>query len=73
MNNEEKSIMLAKAGWHTWYNPEYWVHPKVVADPNSQDYTSYGMGLEEAYEFETQNIAPVPLPKYTFSGNPIHA
>ena len=41
-----------KLGWETWYNDNYWVHEKTISDPKSQDYTNYGMNLEdmEAYE-----------------------
>lgn len=39
-------------GWHTYYHPNYWVNKKVVDDPTRQDYTDYGMSLDEAIEWE---------------------
>lgn len=43
---------LERLGWHTYYNPAYWVHPKTVQDPKRQDYTNYGMSFAEAVEYE---------------------
>lgn len=54
----DKTAFLIDKGWSTWYNPDYWVHPKIVQDETKQDYTNYGMSLEQAYEFETNNQEP---------------
>jgi hypothetical protein len=51
---------LEERGWGTWYHPNYWVHKKVIANPEVQDYTNYGMTLEEAYRFETENHPKIP-------------
>lgn len=53
-----KIKILESAGWHTWYNPNYWVHQKLIKDPLSQDYTNYGLNAEDAYIFETTNQKP---------------
>lgn len=58
MTLQEKIDLLKKYGWHTWYNENYWVNPKTIINPKIQDYTNYGMSLEKAYEFETQNKKP---------------
>jgi hypothetical protein len=55
MTLQEKIDLLKQNGWHTWYNENYWVHTKTVVNPKVQDYTNYGMSLEAAYEFETQD------------------
>ncbi len=55
MNKRE---VLEKAGWSLWYNDNYWVHPKTITDPKSQDHTNYGMSLDDAYTFEVNNLAP---------------
>lgn len=52
MNRDEKKKFIEKCGWETWYHPNYWVHPKTIKDPQSQDYTNYGMSLEKSYEWE---------------------
>lgn len=39
-------------GWHTWYNENYWVHPETVENPKTQDYTNYGITLEDAVRWE---------------------
>ncbi len=49
---------LLENGWSTWYNKNYWVHPKTVKDPAEQDYTDYGLTAYEAYEFETKDCPP---------------
>jgi hypothetical protein len=49
---------LAERGWSAWYHPDYWVHRKMVADPNRQDYTDYGLKKREAYAFEVLGIEP---------------
>lgn len=51
---------LISKGWDTWYNDDYWVHPKTVADPTRQDYTYYGMSFEKAVEWERENRQPIP-------------
>lgn len=51
---KEKEKYLLKRGWSTWYSSDYWINPKVVQDPTSQDYTYYGMALEMAYRFEIE-------------------
>lgn len=59
--NKEKYIItkfLIKRGWSTWYNPNYWVHPKTVNDTLKQDYTNYGMDLLSAFVHEVENISP---------------
>jgi hypothetical protein len=43
---------LKARGWHTWYNPNYWVHRDSVERPNEQDYTNYGMCFEDAVRYE---------------------
>ena len=55
--NEMKRV-IESAGWHTWYHPNYWVHQDLVTDPKAQDYTNYGMTLEEAYEHELDGRKP---------------
>lgn len=47
---------LLDNGWSTWYNKNYWVHPKTVEDPCVQDYTNYGMTAYEAYRFEIEDL-----------------
>lgn len=47
----DKEALIKKLGWSQWYHPDYWVNPK--ASPQGSDHTYYGMGLEEAYKFET--------------------
>lgn len=47
-----KETYLRNRGWNTWYNEDYWVHPKLIHSPLSQDYTNYGMSLDKAYEWE---------------------
>lgn len=49
---DDREELLRERGWSQWYNPNYWVHPKTIINPYVQDYTNYGMSLEEAYEFE---------------------
>jgi len=48
----DKENYLIKQGWDTWYNDNYWVHPDLVEDPNVQDYTHYGVSLEDAIKIE---------------------
>lgn len=54
----KKEKFLRDRGWGTWYNPDYWVHPKTIKDPKSQDYTNYGLNLDRAVEFETSEEEP---------------
>jgi hypothetical protein len=49
---------LPERGWYTWYNDNYWVHEKLVADPTRQDPTDYGLNAKMAYAFEVLNIEP---------------
>ena len=55
----EKQAYLKKHGWHTWYNPDYWVNPKVIADPKSQDYTNYGMTIDDAVVWQWNRVGKV--------------
>lgn len=50
---------LKKRNWHTWYNKDYWVSKKVIADKSEQDYTDYGLNKEDAFMFEILDIKPV--------------
>ena len=52
MTLEEKQEFLKSKGWSTWYNPKYWVHPEMVEDPASMDYTNYGMNIDDAIRYE---------------------
>lgn len=61
MEIELMKAVLLKSGWSLYYNDNYWVHPKVVADKATQDHTNYGMTLENAYEFEVNNKPPLPM------------
>jgi len=49
---------LEAKGWHTWYNENYWVNKKVVSDPTAQDYTNYGMSMDDAVAFEKKGKKP---------------
>lgn len=49
--SQSKEFLLSR-GWSTWYSENYWVHPESVEDPKSQDYTNYGMSLEDAVKYE---------------------
>lgn len=57
-NEKEEIKFLESKGWHTWYNDDYWVHPKTVADRSRQDYTNYGMSRSEAVAFEKEGRRP---------------
>ena len=59
MDNINKEKYLKKKGWSTWYNPNYWVNPKMIVDPESQDYTDYGMSLGDAYVWESNRLGKV--------------
>jgi hypothetical protein len=58
MTEEEKAAWLIERGWSTYYNPRYWVHPKTVADPSQQDYTNYGMLIDDAVAYENIGCPP---------------
>lgn len=60
LDDEEKRRRLHEAGWHPWYNADYWVNPKTVQNPKIQDYTNYGMPLEKAWAYELNNEQPSP-------------
>lgn len=51
-------LFLKKRGWSTWYNENYWVHPKCVEDGTRQDYTRYGMSIESALIHEVEEFPP---------------
>lgn len=59
---KEQEKFIKSKGWGTYYDPKYWVHPKVVEDSKRQDYTNYGMDINSAYCFEK-----LDLPKFEFS------
>ena len=58
MSEAEKMAFVKERGWSTWYNEAYWVNPATVADPKQQDYTNYGMSLDDAIRWE--NIGRPP-------------
>lgn len=58
--DEEKERFLREGGWETWYSPGYWIHSKVVSDPEIQDKTDYGIGMDEAFIYEVLNAPPIP-------------
>lgn len=58
MTPEEQVTWLRSRGWHSYYNENYWVHPKTVADPKQQDYTNYGMSAEDAIAYERIGCPP---------------
>ena len=43
---------LMDRGWSTWYRANYWIHADTVESPDSQDFTDYGLPLEDAYKYE---------------------
>lgn len=53
---------LKRRGWSTWYNPNAWVHPKIVADLKSQDYTEYAMDLTSAFIHEAEDMPSFRVP-----------
>jgi len=55
MDKQQIKVFLESRGWHTYYNENYWCHPKTIKDPKSHDYTNYGMSLGKAYMFEIAN------------------
>ena len=58
MSKEDKINFLLDKGWSQWYNDNYWVHTKTIRDTRSQDYTNYGMSLDDAYDYEINNKEP---------------
>lgn len=58
VSKEKKEQYLIDNGWCTYYNPNYWVHKKMIVDSNRQDYTDYGMPLDEAVVFEFCKFPP---------------
>lgn len=74
MSEIEKAVrvFLKKRGWHTYYNPNYWVNKKTIQDSSRQDYTNYGMPIEMAFVFEVENfsafrsIGSAALSKYLY-------
>ena len=59
MTDEEKRAFVQARGWNTYYNPKYWVHPKTIVDENVQDFTNYGMSLDDAVVFEQTSLPPI--------------
>ena len=58
MIEEVVKRFLKKRGWSQWYNPNAWVNKKCVADPSTQDHTSYAMDIESAFVHEVENLPP---------------
>ncbi len=58
MTHDEKVAFLEKHGWHTWYNDNYWVNPKIV-DEKKADYTNFGMDIESAIKCEKNFKGPL--------------
>lgn len=61
ISKKEQQKFVKSKGWHTWYNPNYWVNEKVIKDPTSQDYTNYGMDLASAYTHEKLKLGKVGI------------
>lgn len=57
---DESRKWLRSRGWHDYYHPNYWVHPKTVQDPEAQDYTNYGMPVLIAVIYEAEGRGPMP-------------
>lgn len=56
---EEMRERLIRDGWHTWYHPDYWVHPERVSNKRIQNYTDYGLKLEDAFMCDlSQKVKP---------------
>lgn len=47
----DKPAFLRERGWSTWYNENYWVHPRFGGQ--GRDHTNWGLGTDEAYAYET--------------------
>lgn len=60
MTYDEKVAFVRRRGWGTWYHPNYWVNEKTITDPQRQDYTNYGMSLDDAVRWEQEGRAPIP-------------
>lgn len=70
---KEKEWFLREHGWSTWYHEDYWVNPDVVEDPSRQDYTDYGMRLDDAYKYETGDypkFKPMGMPAISMGAFP---
>jgi hypothetical protein len=65
---ESIAAFLSERGWHPWYNDNYWINKKCVTDNTRQDYTMYGLSLQDAYTYEVEKLPPVPVPRYHFRG-----
>lgn len=69
MTKEEKTAYLKERGWGQWYHEDCWVHPKLVAKPEMQDYTNYALPLDDAYRFESEAMPPFePIIYYILGG-----
>jgi|GEM_PF-4499739 len=53
ITEQDKKKFLESKGWFTWYNPNYWCHEQFGNE--ERDCTSWGVSLEDAYEFETND------------------
>lgn len=70
---QQQRQYLLNNGWTTHINGNNWIHPKVVFDPQTQDYLTYGMNINHAYCYEFLNlpvfrpygVPPVLLPSYS--------
>ncbi len=61
---QDEEEFLKSRGWSTWYHHDYWVHPKTIKDKSRQDYTDYGLSMQDAVKYELENMPP-------WSGQPI--
>lgn len=52
LEKDEKERFLKERGWRTWHSDSYWVNPKTVEDKSRQDYTNYGLSMDDAIRFE---------------------
>lgn len=50
----EKQKFAISKGWSTYYHEDYWVNPKVVTDPQRQNYTDYGRSLDGVLLYESR-------------------
>lgn len=53
----KKEFLISK-GWRN-ISGNCWVHSRVVTNPCIQNYTNYGMTLEEAVQYELSNSPPI--------------
>jgi hypothetical protein len=63
----EKEKFLIERGWDTYMLGDCWVHPDSVEDPKVQDYTNYGMCLDDAVRYERlgkPTHAPMLIPGF---------